>query len=130
MSRLRWGKLQLASRALWGRMVSCAPVGNRRPAAAGTFRHRMVRVSITATAAAALLALCILSVSSAQAPPPDPMFQAMRDEIDRARKLSLANLEAPYFVEYTIDEQESFSLSATLGGLLSRRKERFRLPAL
>jgi len=83
---------------------------------------------LSAAAAVALCALGILNVSSAQAPPPDPMFQAMRDEIDRARKLSLANLEAPYFVEYTIDEQESFSLSATLGGLLSRRKERFRLP--
>jgi hypothetical protein len=56
------------------------------------------------------------------------MFQAMRDEIDRTRKLSLANLEAPYFVEYAIDEEESFSLSATLGGLLSRRNVRFRLP--
>src|SRR4051812_31091373 len=56
------------------------------------------------------------------------MFQAMRDEIDRARKLSLANLEAPYFVEFTVDEEESFSASATLGGLLSRRKERFRSP--
>src|SRR5450759_605056 len=102
MSRLRWGKLQLASRALWGRMVSCARPrgypGNRRSAA--------ISASLLFSAAA-LLALCILSVSSAQAPPPDPMFQAMRDEIDRARKLSLANLEAPYFVEYTIDEQES-----------------------
>ena len=65
---------------------------------------------------------------SAQAPPADPIFQAMRDEIDRARKLSLANLEAPYFVEYVIDEEESFTVSANLGGLLSRRRERFRSP--
>ena len=41
---------------------------------------------------------------------------------------SLPNLEAPYFVEYVIDEQESFSVSANLGGLLSRRQERFRAP--
>jgi hypothetical protein len=52
----------------------------------------------------------------------------MRDEIDRARKLSLANLEAPYFVEYVIDEEESFSVTANLGGLITRRKERFRSP--
>src|SRR6185369_15617857 len=64
----------------------------------------------------------------ALAPSPDPIFQAMRDEIDRARKLSLANLEAPYFVEYVIDEQETFTVTATLGGLLSRRRERFRAP--
>jgi TldD protein len=97
-------------------MASCAPVGNRRPAAAG------------AVALFALTTLGMLNVSSAQAPPPDPIFQAMRDEIDRARKLSLANLEAPYFVEYVIDEEESFAVSANLGGLLSRRKERFRSP--
>lgn len=78
--------------------------------------------------AGALGALGMLALLSAQAPPADPVFQAMRDEIDRARKLSLANLEAPYFVEYAIDEQESFAVSANLGGLLSRRKERFRAP--
>jgi hypothetical protein len=75
--------------------------------------------------AAGLGALVILS---AQAPAPDPVFQAMHDEIDRARKLSLANLEAPYFIEYTIDEEENFVVSANLGGLLNRHKEHFRAP--
>src|SRR4029077_17339347 len=79
-------------------------------------------------AAAGLGALGALGMLTAQAPPTDPIFQAMHDEIDRARKLSLANLEAPYFVEYTIDEQETFTVTATLGGLLSRRRERFRAP--
>ena len=79
-------------------------------------------------AAVGLGALGALGMLSAQAPPSDPIFQAMRDEIDRARKLSLANLEAPYFVEYVIDEQESFAVTANLGGLLSRRRERFRSP--
>jgi predicted Zn-dependent protease len=73
-------------------------------------------------------ALGALGILSAQAPTADPIFQAMRDEIDRARKLSLANLEAPYFVEYVIDEQESFSVTANLGGLLTRRRDRFRSP--
>ena len=31
-------------------------------------------------------------------------------------------------MEYTIDEEENFTVSANLGGLLSRRKERFRAP--
>jgi predicted Zn-dependent protease len=77
---------------------------------------------------AGLIALGTLGILTAQAPPADPIFQAMRDEIDRARKLSLANLEAPYFVEYVIDEQETFTVTATLGGLLSRRRDRFRSP--
>jgi len=75
-----------------------------------------------------LAALGALGMLRAQAPLADPIFQAMRDEIARTRTLSLANLEAPYFVEYAIDEQESFSVSANLGGLLSRRRERFRSP--
>src|SRR5260370_22590147 len=106
-------------RTLWGRMVSCArPRGypaNRRPAAG-------------LAALCALGTLCAPGTLCAQAPPPEPIFQAMRDEIDRARKLSLPNLEAPYFVEYMIDEQETFSVTANLGGLLTRRKERFRSP--
>jgi TldD protein len=82
----------------------------------------MRRLLLAAAGLGALGMLC------AQAPPADPIFQAMRDEIDRARKLSLPNLEAPYFVEYMIDEEESFSVTANLGGLLTRHKERFRSP--
>ena len=67
-------------------------------------------------------------IMSAQAPSVDPEFQAMRDELDRSRKLTLNNLEAPYFVQYTIDQGESFSVSASLGGLVSRRRSRFRDP--
>jgi hypothetical protein len=69
-----------------------------------------------------------LLMLSAQTSAPNPVFQAMRDEMDRARKLALASLEAPYFVEYLIDEEENFSVAANLGGLLSRRKDRFRSP--
>jgi len=79
---------------------------------------------------AGLISMGALGILTAQAPSPDPIFQAMRDEIDRARKLSLANLEAPYFVEYTIDEQGTFTVTATLGGLLTRRRERFRAPGI
>jgi TldD protein len=86
----------------------------------------MSRLLLAATAG--LIAVGTIGMISAQAPPADPIFQAMRDEIDRARKLSFANLEAPYFVEYVIDEQETFTATASLGGLLSRRKERFRSP--
>ncbi len=107
--RLLWS---VNLRHLWGRMVSCAP---------GSLR-RISRASLVAAG------LCALGMLYAQTPPADPIFQAMRDEIERARKISLANLEAPYFIEYVIDEEESFSVSATLGGLLSRRRERFRSP--
>jgi len=78
-------------------------------------------------AAGALGALLVLS-AQAPAPAPDPVFQAMKDEIERARKLTIPNLEAPYFIQYAIDEDSNFSVTASLGGLISRRHDRFRAP--
>jgi len=72
--------------------------------------------------AATVVSLC------AQAPSTDPLMQAMHDEVDRSVKLNLPNLEAPYFVEYVLDESDSFSASASLGALLSRSREHFRVP--
>jgi len=75
------------------------------------------------------IALLVLnSAVSAQAPPPsnDPIVRAMRDEITRSLKLTVPNLETPYFIQYLIDEAESFGVSATLGGLTGRRTDRFR----
>jgi len=76
--------------------------------------------------AAALLGVGLLVSVSAQAPATDPLIQAMHDEIDRSRKLTVPNLETPYFIEYLVDENESFTVSATLGGLTSRRRDKFR----
>ena len=75
--------------------------------------------------AAAFAAVALLC---AQSQAPDPMFQAMHDEMERARKLALNNLEAPYFVQYLVDESENFSVSASLGGVVSRRRDRYREP--
>ena len=80
--------------------------------------------------AAAALALAAIGSVCAQAPAGDNLLKAMHDEIGRAAKLSLANLEAPYFVEYVVSEQEDYSVAATLGGLLTRRHDRFRLPSV
>jgi predicted Zn-dependent protease len=66
--------------------------------------------------------------AQAPAPAPDPVLQAMHDEIERSRKLTVSNLEAPYFIEYLIDEEENFSVTASLGGLVARRHENFRSP--
>jgi predicted Zn-dependent protease len=58
------------------------------------------------------------------------MLQAMRDELSRAKAMTLSNLEVPYFVEYTVDEEENFTVTANLGGLLSRSRQRFRSPEI
>jgi PmbA/TldA metallopeptidase C-terminal domain len=79
-------------------------------------------VASAAAGAAALLAL------SAQTPAPDPVMRAMHDELDRARKITVANLEAPYFIEYVMDEADTYTVNASLGGLVLKRRERFRQP--
>ena len=75
-----------------------------------------------------LLPATLLVTLWAQTPVADPVLQAMRDEIERSRKMSVANLEAPYFIEYLIDEGDNFSVTASLGGLVSRRRDRLREP--
>jgi len=65
-------------------------------------------------------------VVSAQAPASDPVMQAMHDELERSRKLIVSNLESPYFVEYIMDEADSFDVGATLGGIVTRRRDQFR----
>ncbi len=53
----------------------------------------------------------------------------MRDEIERARTLSIPGLEEPpYFIQYVLDQEESFNVSASLGGLVTRRHDHFRSP--
>jgi len=81
-----------------------------------------------ARAAAALGLFAVAAAAQTAQPPRDALFRAMRDEIERSRKLSLPNLEPPYFIQYGIDEQATFQVSASLGGLLTQRRERFRLP--
>jgi hypothetical protein len=81
-----------------------------------------------AAAALALMVSAQAPVVSAQAPVADPLMQALHDEVDRSVKLKIPNLETPYFVEYVLDESDSFSVTASLGGLLSRSRQQFREP--
>jgi TldD protein len=80
--------------------------------------------------AVATIAAAAVWLVSAQSPavPTDPVLKAMHDEIERARGLSLPNLEKPYFIQYLLDEEEAFNATANLGGLVSRRHENFRAP--
>ena len=60
----------------------------------------------------------------------DTLLRAMRDELSRSRGLKVLSLEAPYFIEYTVEDGESYAVSASLGGLVSVRHDRFRLPEI
>ncbi len=85
----------------------------------------MKRAAIAGGAAALVLGAAL---AWSQAPPPDDEMKAMRDEIERSRKMSVSNLEKPYFIQYLVDEAENFSVSASLGGLMTRRHQKYREP--
>jgi TldD protein len=62
------------------------------------------------------------------APAADGVLAAMEAELARSRSLRLADLEPPYFIEYTLDDVSSVALSATLGAIVTRYQSRFRVP--
>lgn len=71
-----------------------------------------------------------LAAFAADAPAPDPVLAAMRDEIARARTLTVSNLDGPYFIQYLIDQGDGYTVTASLGGLLVRRRNRIRQPEI
>ena len=66
----------------------------------------------------------------AEAAEGDRILSAMKQELERSRTLKVPSLEAPYFIEYTLDDAEAFSVSATLGGVVSTSNNKFRLPGV
>ena len=73
-------------------------------------------------------ALGVALVLCGQAPPADPLLRALHDEVERSRKLTITDLEPPYFVQYIVDDADTFSVSASLGGVISRGRSRSRAP--
>jgi hypothetical protein len=78
--------------------------------------------------AACLLAVAVLGVAvlAVAQQPVDVELKAMHDELDRAREISLPNLERPYFVQFMIDRSDTFTLAASLGGVISSRRDHSR----
>ncbi len=56
-----------------------------------------------------------------------PILKAMTEELERSKSLRLVGL-APYFIEYAVEDQEATSVYASLGGILTARQTRIRLP--
>jgi TldD protein len=61
---------------------------------------------------------------------PDPVLDAMRAELKRSMTLTLNQLDKPYYLSYTVDDQHVWSAEATLGGLVNASDSNFRLPRL
>ncbi len=80
-----------------------------------------------ALAASVFPASCVPALSAAQ---PDAVLDAMQAELKRSMTLTLNQLDKPYFLSYTVDDEHSWSAAATLGGLLSSNSSTFRVPRL
>src|SRR5579862_9123317 len=80
-----------------------------------------------ALAASVFPASCISALSAAQ---PDPVLDAMKAELKRSMTLTLNQLDKPYYLSYTVDDEHTWSASATLGGLINSSDSNYRLPRL
>jgi TldD protein len=78
--------------------------------------------------AGCLTLLVAIAATSPKSSITDPVLQAMRDEIERSHKLTVSDLQSPYFVQYIVDQADSLTLSASLGGIVTRRRTQFRSP--
>lgn len=75
-----------------------------------------------------LLAALLVCAGAVPAQKADVLLQAMREELERSRALRVVNLDPPYHIEYSVDDTESFAVSASLGGLVSSRLDHYRIP--
>lgn len=88
----------------------------------------MTRIQILA----ALLLLAVPSlaraeVDLAQEKKSDVVLRAIVDELDRGKVgLKLEGLERPYFIEYSLQDRSSGSVSAVLGAVTNRGENRWR----
>jgi TldD protein len=58
------------------------------------------------------------------------VLRAMHDELERSRNLKIVSLDTPYFIQYTLEDGDNFMATATLGGLVSAERIRFRIPGV
>ncbi|HVT91482.1 MAG TPA: metallopeptidase TldD-related protein [Bryobacteraceae bacterium] len=81
----------------------------------------MTRTSALALAISA--ALSVRALPAQERADKDVILRAMHDELQRSRALKIVDLDAPYFIEYSLEDADVFSVSATLGGIIhiSRR---------
>jgi len=56
-----------------------------------------------------------------------PMLRAMLAELERSKQIRLMGL-APYYIEYDVEDQESTSIQASLGGIVNARQSINRVP--
>ena len=83
-------------------------------------KHRIIT-------AAALALSAGFALTAAQ---PDAVLDAMKAELQRSMTLTLNQLDKPYYLSYTVDDEHAWSASASFGGLISSNDSDYRVPRL
>ncbi len=78
----------------------------------------------------AALALCGGLFAQSGVKGQDPVLRAMIDELDRSKQLRVVGLDTPYYIEYSLEDQETYRAKASLGSLLSSQRSRARIPQI
>ncbi|MEO8053289.1 MAG: metallopeptidase TldD-related protein, partial [Acidobacteriota bacterium] len=80
-------------------------------------------------------ALCLLAPDASayadDAYAEDVVLRAMRDEMERSSQLRVVGGggdDTPYFISYTLDDNDAFEVAASFGAITSVSRNRFRLP--
>ena len=63
----------------------------------------------------------------------DVILEAMRDELERSRQLRVvggSGDDTPYFISYTLDDNDSFEVTASFGAVTATSRNRFRFPLI
>jgi len=60
----------------------------------------------------------------------DTLLAAMTAELERSKELRLVSLDDAYFIEYSVDDAEFLTITATLGALVSKSQTRLRAPRI
>ncbi len=59
---------------------------------------------------------------------PDVLLRAMKDELARSRQLRIISLDPPYFFEYCVADEQTYSVNASLGALIATSQTSVRIP--
>ncbi len=81
-------------------------------------------------AALAILLALAWHAAAQKAGESDPLLEAMRQELKRSEALRVVNLDAPYYLEYAVDDAENFRAAASFGGLIEAQRTRLRVPRI
>jgi predicted Zn-dependent protease len=74
----------------------------------------------------ALLALTALAPAQQPVPTDDPLLNALRAELKRAQEIQLPGQKKPYFVQYIVNDADSFGYESSLGAPLNKVRTRTR----